>query len=443
MFDNLSERLVGIFNSLSNRGRLTEKDIDEALSQVRRSLLEADVNFRVARDFVAKIKERAQGSDVLQSLTPGQQVVKIVHEELTQILTSGDHNLRPASQLPSTLMLVGLQGSGKTTTAAKLALHMRKQGHSVLLVAADLKRPAAIAQLEVLGKQLDVPVYSEKPDSSSPVQVAKAGVKKGVELGCTWVIIDTGGRIQIDDELMTELADISSAVNPHETLFVLDSMTGQDAVNAAIEFHDRVSLSGLIMSKLDGDARGGAALSATQVTGVPIKFVGVSERLDGLDAFYPDRVASRILGMGDVLTLIEKAQQTIDETQIKDVEKKIRQATFDLDDFLQQIQNVKKMGSITQIMDMLPGMGQMGKKMSANLDDSQIQKVEAMIRSMTSEERQHPEVINGSRRRRIALGSGTTAQDINLLLNQFKQTQKMMKRFANTKNPRALMNMFK
>jgi len=443
MFDNLSERLVGIFNNLSNRGRLTEKDIDEALTQVRRSLLEADVNFRVARDFVAKVKERAQGSDILQSLTPGQQVVKVVHEELTQILTSGDHNLRPASQLPSTLMLVGLQGSGKTTTAAKLALHIRKQGQTVLLVAADLKRPAAIAQLEALGKQLDVPVYSEKPDSSSPVQVAKAGVKKGAELGCTWVIIDTGGRLQIDDELMAELADISTAVKPHETLFVLDSMTGQDAVNAAKEFHDRVSLSGLIMSKLDGDARGGAALSATQVTGVPIKFVGVSERPDGLEAFHPDRVASRILGMGDVLTLIEKAQQTIDETQIKDVEKKLRQATFDLDDFLQQIQNVKKMGSISQIMDMLPGMGQMGKNMPANVDDSQMQKMEAMIQSMTAEERHHPELINGSRRRRIALGSGTTAQEINLLLNQFKQTQKIMKRFAKTKNPRALMNMFK
>ena len=443
MFDNLSERLVGIFNNLSNRGRLTEKDIDEALTQVRRSLLEADVNFRVARDFVAKVKERAQGSDILQSLTPGQQVVKVVHEELTQILTSGDHNLRPASKLPSTLMLVGLQGSGKTTTAAKLALHIRKQGHTVLLVAADLKRPAAIAQLEALGKQLDVPVYSEKPDTSSPVQVAKAGVKKGAELGCTWVIIDTGGRLQIDDELMAELADISTAVEPHETLFVLDSMTGQDAVNAAKEFHDRVSLSGLIMSKLDGDARGGAALSATQVTGVPIKFVGVSERPDGLEAFHPDRVASRILGMGDVLTLIEKAQQTIDETQIKDVEKKLRQATFDLDDFLQQIQNVKKMGSISQIMDMLPGMGQMGKNMPANVDDSQMQKMEAMIQSMTAEERHHPELINGSRRRRIALGSGTTAQEINLLLNQFKQTQKIMKRFAKTKNPRALMNMFK
>ncbi|MEC9308331.1 MAG: signal recognition particle protein [Chloroflexota bacterium] len=443
MFDNLSERLVGIFNNLSNRGRLTEKDIDEALTQVRRSLLEADVNFRVARDFVAKVKERAQGSDILQSLTPGQQVVKVVHEELTQILTSGDHNLRPASQLPSTLMLVGLQGSGKTTTAAKLALHMRKQGHTVLLVAADLKRPAAIAQLEALGKQLDVPVYSEKPDTSSPVQVAKAGVKKGAELGCTWVIIDTGGRLQIDDELMAELADISTAVKPHEILFVLDSMTGQDAVNAAKEFHDRVSLSGLIMSKLDGDARGGAALSATQVTGVPIKFVGVSERPDGLEAFHPDRVASRILGMGDVLTLIEKAQQTIDETQIKDVEKKLRQATFDLDDFLQQIQNVKQMGSISQIMDMLPGMGQMGKNMPANVDDSQMQKMEAMIQSMTAEERHHPELINGSRRRRIALGSGTTAQEINLLLNQFKQTQKIMKRFAKTKNPRALMNMFK
>ena len=443
MFDTLSEKLTGIFNSLSSRGRITEKDIDEALSQVRRSLLEADVNFRVARDFVAAIKEKALNSDVLTSLTPGQQVIKIVHEELTGILTSGDHNLTPSSQLPSVLMLVGLQGAGKTTTAAKLALHMRKQGHSCLLVAADLKRPAAIEQLHSLGRQLDVPVYSEDPANSTPLKVALAGVKQAAQNANTWVIVDTGGRIQIDDELMQELTDIRDAINPHQTLFVLDAMTGQEAVNAAKEFHDRVQLSGLIMTKLDGDARGGAALSATQVTGVPIKFVGVSERPDGLEAFHPDRVASRILGMGDVLSLIEKAQQTVDEDQVKVMEKKLRQATFDLDDFLQQIQNVKKMGSLSQIMDMLPGMGQMGKKMPGNFDDSQMKKIEAIIQSMTSEERHHPELINGSRRRRIAIGSGTTAQDINLLLNQFKQTQKIMRRFAKNKNPRALMNMFK
>ena len=288
-----------------------------------------------------------------------------------------------------------------------------------------------------------MPVYSEDPTTSTPLKVALSGVKQAAQNGNTWVIVDTGGRIQIDDELMQELTDIREAINPHQTLFVLDAMTGQEAVNAAKEFHDRVQLSGLIMTKLDGDARGGAALSATQVTGVPIKFVGVSERPDGLEVFHPDRIASRILGMGDVLSLIEKAQQTVDEDEVKVMEKKLRQATFDLDDFLQQIQNVKKMGSLSQIMDMLPGMGQMGKQMPGNFDDSQMKKIEAIIQSMTSEERHHPELINGSRRRRIATGSGTTAQDINLLLNQFKQTQKIMRRFAKTKNPRALMNMFK
>jgi signal recognition particle subunit SRP54 len=443
MFENLSDKLTGIFNRLSNKGRLTEKDIDEALVQVRRSLLEADVNFRVARDFVARVKERSLGADVLQSLTPGQQVIKIVHEELTQILTAGDHRLTPASQLPSVLMLVGLQGSGKTTTAAKLALQLRKQGHTSLLIAADLRRPAAISQLQTLGKQLGIEVYSEDPGSSTVIRVVKAGVARARQLGTHWAIIDTGGRLHIDDELMAELEEVKSGVSPHETLLVVDAMTGQDAVTAAQEFHQRVSLTGLVMTKMDGDARGGAALSVTRVTGVPIKFVGMGERPDALEPFHPDRMASRILAMGDVLTLIEKAQENLDENQAREMERKFRQATFDLEDFLVQIQSVKKMGSLSQIMEMIPGMGQMNKRMPADFDDNQIKKVEAIIRSMTPEERHHPELIKGSRRRRIAMGSGTSVQDINQLLNQFRQTQKLMRQFSRGRNPRGLMSMFR
>ena len=443
LFDNLTSKLTGIFQKLQSRGRLTEKDVDDALGQVRRALLEADVNFKVARDFVANVKERSLGSDVLQSLTPGQQVVKIVHEELTSMLSGGDHRVVLSSQLPSVLMLCGLQGSGKTTTAAKLALQQRKEGHTSLLVAADLKRPAAISQLETLGKQLDIPVYSEDPADTTVVKVAQAGVKRAQQLGISWVIIDTGGRLHIDDDLMSELEDVKKAVSPSETLLVVDAMTGQDAVNAAQEFHQKMSLTGLVMTKLDGDARGGAALSITQVTGVPIKFIGVGERNDALEPFHPDRLASRILAMGDVLTLIEKAQEVVDEDQAKEMERKFRQATFNLDDFLQQIQSVRKMGSLSQIMEMIPGMNLMGKKMPTEFDEGQMNRIEAIIQSMTVEERKRPEIINGSRRRRISRGSGTTAQDINQLMNQFRQTQKIMKQFSRNKNPRGLMNMFR
>ena len=443
MFDNLTDKLTGMFQKLQSRGRLTEKDVDDALGQVRRALLEADVNFKVARDFVSNVKERSLGSDVLQSLTPGQQVVKIVHEELTSMLSGGDHRLVLSSQLPSVLILCGLQGAGKTTTAAKLALQQRKEGHTSLLVAADLKRPAAISQLETLGKQLDIPVYSEDPANTTVVKVAQAGVKRAQQLGISWVIIDTGGRLHIDDDLMSELEDVKKAVSPDETLLVVDAMTGQDAVNAAEEFHQKMSLTGLVMTKLDGDARGGAALSITQVTGVPIKFIGVGERNDALEPFHPDRLASRILSMGDVLTLIEKAQQVVDEDQAKEMERKFRQATFDLDDFLQQIQSVRKMGSLSQIMEMIPGMNMMGKKMPTEFDEGQMNRIEAIIQSMTVEERKRPEIINGSRRRRISRGSGTTAQDINQLMNQYRQTQKIMKQFARNKNPRGLMNLFR
>lgn len=444
MFENLTEKLTGIFQRLSGKGRLTDKDIDEALRQVRLSLLEADVNFKVARDFVAQVRERALGSDVLESLTPGQQVIKIVYEELTSLLTGADHKLTPSSRPPTVLLLAGLQGSGKTTTAAKLALQLRRQGQRSLLIAADLRRPAAILQLETLGKQLDVPVYSEEPQSSSAVQVSRAGVKRAEQLGVHWAIIDTGGRLHIDDDLMEELEAIKSAVSPHEILLVVDAMTGQDAVNAAQEFHKRVSLTGLIVSKLDGDARGGAALSVTRVTGVPIKYVGVGERPDGLEPFYPDRMASRILAMGDVLTLIEKAQQAVDEKEAKELERKFRQANFDLEDFLKQIQNLKKMGSLSQIMEMVPGFNRLSKRLpNADLEEGQIKRVEAIIRSMTPQERHNPDMLNGSRRRRIALGSGTTAQEVNQLLNQFRQTQKMLRQLSRTRNPRSLMNMFR
>ena len=444
MFENLTGRLTGILNKLSSKGRLTDKDIDDALGEVRRSLLEADVNFRVARDFVAAVKERAQGSNVLESLTPGQQVVKIVHEELTSLLGGGSHAMTLSSQPVTAIMLVGLQGSGKTTTAAKLALDLRRQGHRSLLIAADLRRPAAIQQLETLGRQLDVPVYSEDPKSSSAVKVAKAGLERAQQLGVNWAIIDTGGRLQIDDDLMKELAEIKKATSPNEILLVVDAMTGQDAVNTAQGFHERVQLTGLIMSKMDGDARGGAALSITRVTGVPIKYIGIGERPDGLEAFHPDRLASRILAMGDMLTLIERAQGAVDEEQAKEMERKFRQATFDLEDFLGQLQSVKKMGSLTQIMEMIPGMGQMANKLpTGELEDGRIERIEAIIRSMTPEERHHPELINGSRRRRISRGSGTTPQDINQLLNQFKQTQRVMKQMTSGKGLGAIGRMLR
>ena len=444
MLENLTEKLTGILGKLTSKGRLTDKDIDEALGMVRRSLLEADVNFRVARDFVAAVKERALGSDVLESLTPGQQVVKIVHEELTSLLTGGEHRLMPSSQPTNAVMMVGLQGSGKTTTAAKLALSLRRQDRKALLIAADLRRPAAIQQLETLGKQLGIPVYSEDPATSTVVQVAKNGMKRAEELGVHWAIVDTGGRLQIDNELMKELEEVKTAISPQEILLVIDAMTGQDAVNAAEGFHEKVSLTGLIMTKMDGDARGGAALSVTRVTGVPIKYMGVGERPDALELFYPDRMASRILDMGDVLPLIEKAQESVDETQAKEMERKFREASFDLEDFLTQIQAVKKMGSLSQIMEMIPGMGQMSSKLKAGaLDDSQIERVEAIIRSMTREERQKPEIINGSRRRRISRGSGTTPQALNQLLNQFRQTQKMMRQLSRSRNPKNLMSLFR
>ena len=441
MFETLTEKLNGIFGRLTGKGRLTEKDVDEALRQIRLALLEADVNFRVARELVNRVQERAVGSDVMEALSPGQQVVKIVHEELTSVLSGGDHKLVQGSRPPTVLMLVGLQGAGKTTTAAKLAHHLHQQGQQSLLIAGDLRRPAAVEQLVILGKQLGIPVYQEDT-SSTALKVAKAGVEEARRIGAAWAIVDTGGRLHVDDEMMLELEEIKSAGSPQEVLLVVDAMTGQDAVTCAQEFHHRVNLTGLIMTKLDGDARGGAAISITQVTSVPIKFIGVGERTDALEPFYPDRLASRILGMGDVLTLIDKAQQVVDEKTSKEMERKIRTATFDLEDFLEQFQSVKKMG-FAQVLEMIPGFSQMKKRLPDEFDEKILVRFEAIIHSMTSAERHNPEILNGRRRRRIALGSGTTPQDVNQLLNQFRQAQKIMKQLSTTRGPRALQGLFR
>lgn len=442
MFETLTSKLNATFKQLTSRGRLTEKDVDDALRQVRLALLEADVNFKVARDFVAKVRDRSIGQEVLEALSPGQQVIKVVHEELTSILSGGDHKLIRSSHPPTVVTLAGLQGSGKTTSAAKLAVQLRRQGQESLLVAADLRRPAAVEQLMALGRQIEVPVYHED-SASNVVAVAQAGLHRANEIGVSYVIIDTSGRLAIDEEMMRELAEVHRKVSSDEVLLVVDAMTGQDAVQTAEEFHHQVPLSGLIMTKLDGDARGGAALSVTRVTGVPIKFIGTGERPDALEPFYPERLASRILGMGDVLTLIEKAQEVVDHDQAKELEKKIRKASFGLEDFLEQIQSVRKMGSIGQFVEMIPGFSQLSKRMPQGaLDEQQLQKIEAIIRSMTPHERRNPELIRGSRRRRIALGSGTKPQDINQLLNQFAQAQKLMRQLSHQRGPKNLTGFF-
>ncbi len=442
MFESLSEKLNTVFNRLSGKGRLTEKDVDDGLREVRLALLEADVNFRVARDFVQKVRERAVGSQTLESLSPGQQIVKIVNEELIAILGGESSRLAGSDSPPSVLMLVGLQGSGKTTTAAKLALHLKRGGHRALLVAGDLRRPAAVEQLVTLGKQLDVPVYSEGQGASA-LDACRQGVQKARDTGAAWVILDTGGRLQIDDEMMEELEEIRRATSPSELLMVVDAMTGQDAVNSAQSFHDRIGLTGLVMTKLDGDARGGAALSITQVTGLPVKFIGTGERADALEPFHPDRMASRILGMGDVLTLVEKAQETMDQERAREMERKFRRATFNLEDFLEQLHQVNRMGPISQVLEMIPGFSSLSRRMSPEeLDGKRMKTMEAIVYSMTPRERRSPEILNGSRRRRIARGSGTTPQQVNQLLNQFRQMQKVMKQVSSGKMPRGIGGLF-
>ena len=442
MLEALSEKLTAVFSRLSNKGRLTEKEVDDGLREVRMALLEADVNFRVARDFVQKVRERAVGSEVLESLSPGQQIVKIVNEELIVILGGESSRLVGSDRTPTVLMLAGLQGSGKTTTAAKLALHLKRDGHRVLLVAGDLRRLAAVEQLETLGKQLDVPVYSEGPDSTA-LQVCRQGAQKAKDIGAAWVILDTGGRLHIDDEMMEELEEIKEATSPSELLLVVDAMTGQDAVNSAQSFHERIGLTGLIMSKMDGDARGGAALSITQVTGLPVKFIGTGERAEALEIFHPDRLASRILGMGDILTLVERAQESMDQDRAREMEHKIRKATFNLEDFLEQLHQVNRMGPLSQVLDMIPGFSSISQRMSPEeLDGNHLKSLEAIVYSMTPGERRNPDILNGSRRRRIARGSGTTAQQVNQLLNQFRQMQKMMKQMSTGKMPKGIKGIF-
>jgi signal recognition particle subunit SRP54 len=441
MFESLTDRLNGVFGKLTSRGRLSEQDIDAALREVRMALLEADVDFKVARQFINDVRDKAKTEQVFASLTPGQTVVKIVQEELVQIL-GGEHvGISRADRPPTVILLVGLQGAGKTTAAAKLATKLKKEKQSVMLAACDLQRPAAIDQLKQLGKQIGVDVYSEEPAKSTPVQVAKNAVKKAAFDNTFYLILDTAGRLAIDDDLMQELEDIRDATNPVETLLVVDAMTGQDAVRSGSEFNDRVGITGMIMTKMDGDARGGAALSMRSVTGVPVKFMGVGERAEALEDYHPDRLASRILGMGDVQSLIEKARDQFDEQKALELEQKMRRSQFDFNDMLQQFQTLKNMGPLDGILGMLPGMGAI-KNQIKDVDERKMAQVEAIILSMTPHERSNPALINGSRRRRIADGSGTSPTQVNQLLNQHKQMQKMMSRFFKGGKKRALMGMF-
>ncbi len=425
MFETLSDRLTQSLGKLSRKGHLTEQDVDEAMREVRRALLEADVNFKVAKDFIAAVRERAVGQDVLKSLTPGQTVISIVNEELINILGNEREPLALPERPPQVLMLVGLQGSGKTTHAAKLATLLRKEGRLPLLVAADVYRPAAIKQLQTLGRQIDIPVY-EEGTAANPVQIAQNAVQYAKERGYSTVIIDTAGRLQIDERMMAEVAEIERSVQPTEVLLVADAMTGQEAVNVAEAFNITLGISGLILTKMDGDARGGAALSIRAVTGVPIKFIGTGEKMDALEPFYPQRLASRILGMGDVLSLIERASEQTTEEDAKDLQARLTKGQFNLEDFLDQIQKIKKMGPLNQLLEMIPGMGAQLREAKAQISDDDYKRIEAMIHSMTLEERRRPQLIDGRRRRRIAKGSGTTREEVSQLIKQFEEMRKMM-----------------
>ncbi|MBO2532335.1 signal recognition particle subunit FFH/SRP54 (srp54) [Planifilum fulgidum] len=428
-FEGLSERLQAVLGKLRGKGKVTEADVKAAMREVRLALLEADVNFKVVKEFIDRVRERAVGQEVLKSLTPGQQVIKVVNEELTRLMGGEQSKLTFSPSPPTVIMMVGLQGAGKTTTAGKLALHLKKQNRRPMLVAGDVYRPAAIRQLEVLGQQIDVPVFS-LGDKESPVRIAEEGVKRAREEGCDTVLIDTAGRLHVDDAMMEELASIKESVNPREILLVVDAMTGQDAVNVAEQFHNRLGLTGVVLTKLDGDTRGGAALSVRAVTGCPIKFVGTGEKMNALEPFHPDRMASRILGMGDVLTLIEKAQAAVDEERARELERKMRTQQFTFDDFLEQLQQVRNMGPLDEILGMIPGLSQAKELKNLQVDEKQLSRVEAIIRSMTPQEKQHPEILNASRRRRIARGSGTSIQEVNRLIKQFENMKKMMKQLS-------------
>ena len=430
IFEGLADRLQETFKKLRGHGKLTEDDVNEAMRDVRMALLEADVNFKVVKGFVKRVKERAIGQDVLETLTPAQVVIKIVNEELTELMGGTQSRLNISPIPPTVIMMVGLQGAGKTTSAGKLGLSLKKQGKRPVLVAADIYRPAAVKQLQVLGEQLDLPVFSMEPGTDA-VTSAKRSIAFANSHANDVVIIDTAGRLHINEELMQELKSIKAEVHPHEILLVVDAMTGQDAVNVAESFNGDLGLDGVVLTKLDGDARGGAALSVKAVTGCPIKFVGMGEKLEALEPFYPDRMASRILGMGDVLSLIEKAQETFDMEEAKKMEKKLRKADFTLDDFLSQMQQVRKLGSFEQIMGMIPGLGGLKKKLGdvdVDLNGKEMKQLEAIIYAMTPKERADVTIINGSRRKRIALGSGTRVQDVNKLIKQFSEMRKMMKK---------------
>ncbi len=430
-FEGLSERLQQVMNRIRGKGKVTEADVKEMMREVRLALLEADVNFKVVKDFIKRVSERAVGQEVMKSLTPGQQVIKVVKEELTALMGGEQSKIAVAKKPPTVVMMVGLQGAGKTTTTGKLANLLRKRhNRKPLLVAADVYRPAAIKQLETLGKQLNVPVFSLGEDAN-PVEIAKQALERAKEEHYDYVLIDTAGRLHIDEALMDELKQMKEAVKPDEIFLVVDAMTGQDAVNVAKSFHEQLGITGVILTKLDGDTRGGAALSIRAVTGAPIKFAGMGEKLDALEPFHPERMASRILGMGDVLTLIEKAQAAVDEEKAKELEQKMRTATFTLDDFLEQLGQVRKLGPLDELIKMLPGANKIKGLSNIQVDEKQIARVEAIIRSMTKEEKMHPEIINASRKRRIAKGSGTTVQDVNRLLKQFDDMKKMMKMMTN------------
>jgi signal recognition particle subunit SRP54 len=438
MFEALSASLEAVFRKLRGRGQLTEASIQEGLKEIRVALLEADVSYKVVKDFIAHVTERAVGQEVIRSVTPGQQIVKIVHDELARLMGSGDSSIPFAQPGPTIIMLVGLQGSGKTTTAGKLAKYIQSRGHSPLLVAADVQRPAAVDQLKVLGEQLKLPVYSETP--GRPVRICENARTYAQQNQRDTLILDTAGRLHVDQQLMAELKEIAAKVQPHQKLLVCDAMTGQDAVTSAVEFNNQLNLDGVILTKLDGDARGGAALSIKAVTGKPIKFVGVGEKLDRLEEFHPERMASRILGMGDVVSLVEKAQETVDLEQAVKIQEKIRENTLTLEDFLSQLQQVKKMGPIGELLKMIPGMGKSIDESELAAGEDQLVVIEAIIRSMTPAERDDPGVLNGSRKRRIASGRGTTVQDVNMLLKQFKQMKDMLRQmtrgFAGRRMPR-------
>ncbi|MCF7841229.1 MAG: signal recognition particle protein [Lentisphaeria bacterium] len=436
MLEQLSQNLEGVLKRLRGHGRLTEANIAEAMREVRRALLEADVNYQVARDFITSIKEKALGESVLRSITPGQQIVKIINDELTQLL-GGDAQPLNLSGSPAIIMVVGLQGSGKTTFVAKLGRHLAKEGRHPLLVACDVYRPAAVEQLQVLGKQIDLPVYAE-PGNQDVLGIAQRAIRESVRYPADVVIVDTAGRLHIDTRMMEEVQSIKSAVKPSETLFVADGMTGQDAVNAAKSFQEAVQYDGVVLTKLDGDARGGAALSIRAVTGKPIKFIGVGEQVSALEVFHPDRLSNRILGMGDVISLVERAQETFDVTEAEKLEKKLRKNSFDLEDFKNQLKQMRSMGNLTDLVGLIPGMNRLK---DVNLDEKRLTRIEAIINSMTSLERRRPQVLNGSRRKRIARGSGTSVTDVNQLMKQFQMMQKMMKRFGKMNKRQMLKNM--